>query len=76
RPGEGFSGGGSLPGEGLPTWVAALALPDVDALAARLRAGAPPVVGRVADGRLLLDPRTVLDGEDDALVAAVIAATR
>jgi L-seryl-tRNA(Ser) seleniumtransferase len=30
-----------------------------------------PVIARVHDGRVVLDPRTVLDGEDDALIAAV-----
>jgi L-seryl-tRNA(Ser) seleniumtransferase len=44
---------------------------DTGILAARLRRGAPPVVGRVAHGRLLLDPRTVLPGEDEALLGAV-----
>ncbi len=76
RADQGFSGGGSLPGEGLPTWVVALVLPEVDGVAARLRAGEPAVVARVADGALRLDPRTVLAGEDDALIGAVIAAVR
>ena len=40
----------------------------------RLREGDPPVVGRIHEGRLLLDARTVLPGEDDALVAALVAA--
>jgi L-seryl-tRNA(Ser) seleniumtransferase len=74
RPDEGFTGGGALPGEGLPTWVVALPRADVDAVAARLRAATPAVVGRVADGCLTLDPRTVLAGEDAALVSAVVAA--
>ena len=37
-----------------------------DALAAALRAGDPPLVGRIQDGRLLLDPRTLTDEEADA----------
>ncbi len=64
-------GGGSLPDVTLPTRVVALAAPDADALAARLRAGDPPVVGRIEEGRVLLDPRTVLPSEDDELVGAV-----
>ncbi len=67
-------GGGSLPGVTLPTRVLALASADPDALAARLRAGDPAVVGRIEDGRLLLDPRTVMPGEDEALVRALRAA--
>lgn len=77
-------GGGSLPGETLPT--AALAIgpgPDgvvspsvrtVDELAARLRGGRLPVVGRVERGALLLDPRTVLPDEDAELLAMLRAA--
>jgi len=74
RPGASAVGGGSLPGVTLPTRLLALAAPDPDALAARLRAGDPAVVGRIEEGRLVLDPRTVMPGEDEALVAAVRAA--
>ncbi|MDP2314469.1 MAG: L-seryl-tRNA(Sec) selenium transferase [Pseudomonadota bacterium] len=75
-PDQGFSGGGSLPGEGLPTWVVALAVPDPDRVAGRLRRGDPAVVARVAEGRIRLDPRTVLAGEEDGLLGAVVAACR
>jgi len=64
-------GGGSLPEVTLPTSVLALPPGDADALAARLRRGDPPVVGRIEEGRVVLDPRTVMPGEDDALVRAV-----
>ncbi len=64
-------GGGSLPDVTLPTWVLALPSPEPDALAARLRRADPPVVARIEDGAVVLDPRTVLPGEDDALLAAV-----
>ena len=71
-------GGGSLPGELLPTRALSIDGASIEggaqALAARLRTGAPPVVGRVDAGRLLLDPRTVLPGQDDALIAAVSTA--
>jgi L-seryl-tRNA(Ser) seleniumtransferase len=62
-------GGGALPLLELPGPV--VALPE--ALAAPLRAGEPPVVGRVADGRLLLDPRTLADDEIEPAAAAVRA---
>ena len=58
-------GGGALPLLELEGPVVALA-GERDALAAPLRAGDPPVVGRIADGRLLLDPRTLTDEEADA----------
>jgi L-seryl-tRNA(Ser) seleniumtransferase len=48
----------------------------VDALATRLRAGEPAVVGRIQEGRLLLDPRTLSDEEVDAAAAAVAAGLR
>lgn len=59
-------GGGALPLVELPGPVAAL--PD-DSLVERLRRADPPLVGRVEDGRLLLDPRTLTPGETDLAVA-------
>jgi L-seryl-tRNA(Ser) seleniumtransferase len=67
-------GGGSLPGATLPTRALALSSADPDRLAERLRLGDPPVVARIEEGLVLLDPRTVLPGEDDLVVAAVRAA--
>jgi L-seryl-tRNA(Ser) seleniumtransferase len=75
-PAESTVGGGSLPGERLPT--TALALTPHAGRAAdllrRLREHEPPVIGRIEQGRVLLDPRTVLPDEDDALLDAVVAA--
>jgi L-seryl-tRNA(Ser) seleniumtransferase len=67
-------GGGALPGETLPTWAAAVAAPAPDALAAALRRGDPPVVGRILDEQLLLDLRTVPPAMDELLLRAVQAA--
>jgi L-seryl-tRNA(Ser) seleniumtransferase len=67
-------GGGTLPEVTLPTSVLALRAGDPDALAERLRRQDPPVVARIEDGRVVLDPRTVMPGEDEALLAAVRAA--
>jgi L-seryl-tRNA(Ser) seleniumtransferase len=64
---EGAVGGGGAPGVPLPS--AAVSLPAL--LAERLRTGRPPVIGHVADGRLLLDVLTVPEHLDDALVEAV-----
>ncbi|MCB9759524.1 MAG: L-seryl-tRNA(Sec) selenium transferase [Alphaproteobacteria bacterium] len=72
----GYSGGGALPGEGLPTKVVAIRGCDPDALARRLRLGDPPVVARVARDAVLLDPRTVLPGQTEALIRAVLLARR
>ena len=58
-------GGGALPLLELPGPAVALPVPaaGADALAAALRAGEPPVLGRIEDGRVLLDPRTLSDDE-------------
>ena len=67
-------GGGALPLLELPGPVVAVRGGSPDALAARLRAGDPPLVGRIEDGRLLLDPRTLADDEIELAAAAVRAA--
>ena len=69
-------GGGSLPLLELPGPVVALDPPDGDAdgLAARLRAHDPPLIGRIADGRLLLDPRTLAGPDEVELAAAAVRA--
>ena len=58
-----FVGGGSLPRQGLPSVAVALGPRAIttQALADRLRAGYPSVIGRISDERLLLDMRTVRD---------------
>lgn len=71
---EGAVGGGAL-AEAAVRSVGVAIEGDVEALAARLRAGEPPVVGRIHEGRLLLDARSVLPSEDEALLAAVVAAS-
>jgi len=67
---DGAVGGGGAPGVPLPGW--AVAVPA--SLAEPLRRGAPPVVGRVKDGRCLLDLRCVEPADDDVLATAVRAA--
>ena len=67
-------GGGTLPGVTLPTFVLALPPGEPDLVASRLRTAATPVVARIEEGRVLLDPRTVLPGEDAAVLEAVRSA--
>ena len=69
-------GGGALPLLELPGPVVAVGGGSPDALAARLRAGDPPVVGRIEAGRLLLDPRTLAADELEAAGRAVAAACK
>ncbi|MYC36310.1 MAG: L-seryl-tRNA(Sec) selenium transferase [Chloroflexi bacterium] len=68
-------GGGSLPGETLPTWALALdasSLPEgAEGVMRLLREGRPPVVARVEDERVMFDPRTVAPDEDMELLAAL-----
>jgi len=64
-------GGGSLPGETLPTRLVGIRVDSPDELAHRLRAGDPPVIGRIEDDLFLLDPRTVLTEEDGVLIEAI-----
>ena len=75
-PGSSTVGGGSLPGETLPTRLVALASGSPDAIAARLRSGEPPVIARIQDGRLMLDPRTVLPEQDAVLLRCVAEVVR
>jgi L-seryl-tRNA(Ser) seleniumtransferase len=65
-------GGGSLPGETLPTRLLALSGSEPpDQLAARLRSLDPPVIARIEQDRLVLDLRTVLPEEDKLLAKAL-----
>jgi L-seryl-tRNA(Ser) seleniumtransferase len=68
-------GGGALPLLELPGPAVAISIAGLgpDELAARLRAGDPPVVGRIESDRLLIDPRTMTDEEVGEAAAAVTA---
>jgi len=69
---EGAVGGGSLPGRRWPSWALAIREPSPTSLHRRLLAGRPRVLGRIKEGALLLDARTVEPvGESDALIGAV-----
>jgi L-seryl-tRNA(Ser) seleniumtransferase len=70
-PSKSVVGGGSLPDESLPTWVLAIRTPAPAELAARLRDGSPPLVARIEQDRVLVDPRTV-DPRDDTVVVQAL----
>jgi L-seryl-tRNA(Ser) seleniumtransferase len=74
RPSRSAVGGGSLPEVTLPTTVLSLPAERPDALAARLRRCDPPIVARIEEDRVVLDPRTVTPGEDADVVRGVRAA--
>ncbi|WP_406315878.1 L-seryl-tRNA(Sec) selenium transferase [Streptosporangium sp. NBC_01639] len=69
-PAEATVGGGGAPGVTLPS--AAVSLPE--RFTVPLRTGATPVVGRVEDGRLLLDLRTLPADRDDDVMRAILEA--
>jgi L-seryl-tRNA(Ser) seleniumtransferase len=73
RPDASEIGGGSTPGQELPTCVVAVdpGKLGADEMVRALRLGDPPVFARVKKGRVLFDPRTLQEGEDDEVVAAV-----
>lgn len=78
-PGFSTVGGGSLPGAQLPTQLLSIGDLSPHCLSMRLRRHDPPVIARIADDRLLLDPRTLLPGQEALLPAALrscIAACR
>ncbi len=67
-------GGGALPLLELEGPVAAVAVASPDDLARRLRVGDPPVIARIEEGRLLLDPRTLTDAEAEQAAQLVASA--
>jgi L-seryl-tRNA(Ser) seleniumtransferase len=69
--GESAIGGGSLPGETLPTTLLTIRVPSPDAGAAYLRAHEPPVIVRIEEERLVIDPRTVLTRDERELLIAL-----
>ncbi|HHX76854.1 MAG TPA: L-seryl-tRNA(Sec) selenium transferase, partial [Firmicutes bacterium] len=65
REGMSAAGGGALPMAPLPTFLVSLEIRGIsaDLLVARLRRASPPLLARVQQNRLLLDPRTILPPE-------------
>jgi L-seryl-tRNA(Ser) seleniumtransferase len=77
-PGESKVGGGAVPDRGVPSVLIALDPGErgADRMAAALRRGTPPVVVRVAEGRVHLDLRTIREDEEELLLRALVAAAR
>ncbi len=67
-PGESVTGGGATPEQTLPTYLIALNA----AAEPGLRAGSPPVIARISQGKLLVDLRTVFLSEEPALLEALL----
>ena len=64
-PGESTAGGGSLPGQSIPTVLVALQVEGLSAsgLEACLRGLSTPIIARIEDDRVFFDARTILDDE-------------
>jgi L-seryl-tRNA(Ser) seleniumtransferase len=73
---ESQAGGGSLPEINFPTFVISIkpSSLSVNEFEKKLRLGDPPVIARIKDRALLVDARTVQDGEIKALVNSIITA--
>ncbi|MFZ6030539.1 MAG: L-seryl-tRNA(Sec) selenium transferase [Chloroflexota bacterium] len=70
-PARSTVGGGSLPGESLPTYALALEAAAPTRFLAALRRHTPPIVARLEDDSILLDPRTVLPEQEPSLLQAL-----
>ena len=70
---EGLStvGGGSLPGETLPTCLLALTVKSPVKFGARLREANPPIIARVQEDLLLFDPRTIFPWQEEMLLTSL-----
>ena len=64
-------GGGSLPEETLPTFLLAVTIRHPDSVLAKLRAGSAPVIARIENEKVVLDPRTVHFDQDITLIEVV-----
>jgi L-seryl-tRNA(Ser) seleniumtransferase len=65
------SGGGTLPTYEIHSFAVRLGGTDPEALAEELRSSDPPVIGRVREGKLWLDVRTLLPGDEEAVIGAL-----
>jgi L-seryl-tRNA(Ser) seleniumtransferase len=66
------SGGGALPDITVPSWAVAIRTVNPDDFARQLRVGSPAVLSRVKDQSTLIDVRTVLPHDEEALVGRIL----
>jgi len=69
--GQSTIGGGSLPGETLPTWLVALNVRHLNKTLSLMRDAQPPVIARLEEDRLVLDPRTVMENQEQQLITVI-----
>lgn len=68
---ESTVGGGSLPEESMSTFVLALDVRSPDKFLKKLRDANPPVIARTENDKILLDPRTVFEGQEESLISTL-----
>ncbi len=73
-PSESTVGGGSLPGETLPSFALAVTVKSPEKFMDRLRQQQPPIIARTNNEQVLFDPRTVLPEQDGALLVGLMNA--
>ena len=64
-------GGGAFPNSDLPTVLVTVVPKSCDDTLAALRANDPPIIARASEGKVVLDPRTIDDGEVKIVAEAV-----
>jgi L-seryl-tRNA(Ser) seleniumtransferase len=64
-------GGGSLPGETLPTWLLAVSVQSAERLLADLRKRRPSIIARIQDNRVVFDPRTVFVEQEQVFLHGI-----
>ncbi len=69
--GESTVGGGSLPGESMPTFLLSLQVKSAEKFLRALRRNNPPIIARTENDKVLLDPRTVLPEQEGALLVGL-----
>lgn len=69
--GESTVGGGSLPGESIPTFLLELRVKSAEKFLRALRKNNPPIIARTENDKVLLDPRTVFPEQEGALLVGL-----
>ena len=67
-PGKSTIGGGSLPEEEMDTYLLALDVKSAEKTLAALRTQSPPIIARIINNKVVLDPRTIFPFQEPALL--------
>ena len=69
--GKSMVGGGSLPEESLSTWLLALPVKKANQFLNKLRSQPEPIIARIEDGQVVLDPRTIFPTQDTQVIQSL-----